>query len=68
MNKLMKIPLWLPFAGMIIGIVFLIIVASMPNTALLIAGLILLHISAWIVGAKFLLCGFGFFSSVLSSK
>ena len=68
MNKLMKIPGYIPFFGLIISIVLVIISAHIDSSALLIVGLILLHITAWISAIQFFICGIGFFSSVLGSS
>ncbi|HBS87805.1 MAG: hypothetical protein A2W91_11180 [Bacteroidetes bacterium GWF2_38_335] len=68
MKKLMKIPMYVPVIGLIISFVLFFIVVNSPNDALLAAGLVLVHLSAWILAAKFLLLGPGFFSMVLSDK
>lgn len=68
MGKLMRIPLLIPIIGLIVSFVLLIIVAHIPNTPLLIAALVLLHLSGWILAAKYFICGITSFSAVLSTK
>jgi hypothetical protein len=68
MKKLMRIPLYIPFIGMIVSFALLILVSYEPNEALMMTGLILLHLCGILAGAKFLLCGVGFFSTVLDTK
>ncbi|MBN2682093.1 MAG: hypothetical protein JXR58_06260 [Bacteroidales bacterium] len=67
MKKLMKIPLYIPFLGMFLSFVFFIIAAQSPNDALVIAGAVLIHLSAWILIVNFVLSGMGFFSMVLKN-
>ncbi len=64
----MKIPFYISFIGIIVSFALFVILASMPNETLLIAGVILFFLSGWMLAAKFLLCGVSFFSSVLSEK
>jgi hypothetical protein len=68
MNKLMKIPFYFPFIGVLISFVLFILMAYIPNTALLITGVILFHLCGWILAIKFFLGTVGFFSTVLDSK
>jgi hypothetical protein len=68
MEKIKKLPLYVPALGMVASYVLIIIVAFMPNTPLLIAGMILLHLSGWLLAVKFFLCGAAFFSSVLNTQ
>jgi hypothetical protein len=68
MEKLMKIPFYLPFTGIIVSFALFVILAYIPNSALLITSMILFHLSGWLLAVKFFLCGVGFFSSVLSTK
>ena len=68
MEKFMKIPFIIPFLGIMAGIALLITVAYNMNTNLLITGLILFHVSAWVLAARFLFSAAGFFSSVLDKK
>lgn len=64
----MKIPFIIPFLGVMAGIALFITVAYNMDTTLLITGLILFHVSAWILIARFLFSAAGFFSSVLDKK
>jgi len=66
MKSLMKIPFYVPFMGILVSVAILIISASSENMPLIITGIVLFHLSGWILAAKFLLGGVGFFSSVLS--
>ena len=66
MKSLMKIPLYIPFFGILISVALLIFSASSESMPLIITGIVLFHLSGWILAAKFLLGGVGFFSSVLS--
>jgi hypothetical protein len=68
MKKLMKIPLYVPFIGLIASFALLITAGHMPNMALLITGAILLQLSGWILAAQFFLCGVGFLSSQLDTE
>ena len=68
MNGLKKILAILPYIGIIAGFVLIIIVASVPNTELMITGLVLVHVSIWALAVRFIFIGVGFFSTVLSSK
>ena len=64
----MKIPLYFPLVGLVVSFVLLIIAAYVPNITLLIMGIILMHLSGWILAIKFFLCGVVSFSSVLITK
>ena len=64
----MKIPFYFSFLGILVSIALLIFVSYMPNMALLVTGVILLHLSGWILAAKYFLSVTGFFSTVLDSK
>jgi hypothetical protein len=68
MKKLMRIPFYIPFLGIIISFILFFIVASVPNTTLLVTGVVLLHLSGWLLIARFFLCTTGFFSIVLMPK
>lgn len=67
MKKLMKIPLYIPFLGILISFILFIVAANNPNDALVIAGAILIHLSGWILIGNFILSGMGFFSMVLKN-
>jgi hypothetical protein len=67
MKKIMKIPFYIPFIGIIVSAVLFIIAANMPDSPLLLVGVILFHLSGWIMAVKFFLCGVGGLSSVLST-
>jgi len=64
----MRMPLLIPLIGLIVSFALLIFVANVPNTALLITGIILMHLSGWILAAKYFILGITAFSSVLSTK
>jgi hypothetical protein len=68
MEKFMKMPLYIPLIGLIVSFALLIFVANVPNMPLLITGIILMHLSGWLLAAKYLICGVTAFSSVLSTK
>jgi hypothetical protein len=68
MKKLMKIPFYIPFIGILVSFILFIIAANTPNMALLITGVILFHLSGWTLAAKYFICTVGFFSTVLDSK
>ncbi len=68
MKKLMQIPFYIPFLGIVISFILFIIAANSPNMALLITGVILLHLSGWILIVKFFLCTVGFFGTVVGPK
>jgi hypothetical protein len=65
MQKLMKIPFYVPFLGVLASFALIIAAAYVPSTAMLIAGMVLLHLAGWIAAAKFFLSGIGFLSSVV---
>lgn len=67
MKKIMKIPFYISFIGILVSTVLFIIAANMPNTALLITGVVLFHLSGWMIAVKFFLCGVGGLSSVLAA-
>ncbi len=68
MEKLMKISMNLPIGGVILGLVLLVISAYTDITAIMIAGIVLLHVSGWLLGAKFLFSGLGFFSTTVGGE
>ena len=68
MEKLMKIPFYIPFIGILVSVALLIISASSESMPLIIAGIVLFHLSGWLLAVKFLLGGVGFFSSVLNEN
>jgi hypothetical protein len=68
MKKLMNIPFYIPFAGIIVSFALFITVAYSPSTALLIAGMILFHLCGWILAVKFFLGTIGFFGSIVGPK
>jgi len=68
MGKFMKIPFYFPLIGLMVGFVLLLIAANVPNMALLITGIILIHLAGWILAINFFLCGVVSFSSVLITK
>jgi hypothetical protein len=68
MQKIMKIPFYIPFIGIIVSAVLFIIVANMPDSTLLIASVVLFHLSGWIIAVKFFLCGVGGIASALDVK
>jgi len=66
MKNLIKIPWYIPLTGILIGFILIIVAANIPSMALLIAGLILLHLCVWVYAIEFFLIVFGFFSSILN--
>lgn len=57
-----------PLVGIIISLILLVISAYTGITAIMIAGVVLLHVSGWLMGAKFLFSGIGFFSNVVGGE
>jgi hypothetical protein len=68
MNKIVKFPFYIPFIGILISAALFIISANVPNTTLLIAGVVLFHLSGWMIAVKFFLCGVGGIASALDVK
>jgi hypothetical protein len=66
MNKIMKIPFYIPFIGILLSFALLLTAAEYPNSALIISGLIILFLSAWILGITFFMIAFGSFGTVLN--
>jgi len=66
MGKIMKIPFYLPFIGIIVSFALILFVAYSPNMTLMITGVILLHLSGLILAAKFFLSFIGFMSTSLN--
>jgi len=64
----MKIPFYVPFIGILASFALFFVVASIPDTTLLIMGVILFNLSGWLLVAKFFLSTVGFFSTVLNAK
>ena len=65
MEKLMKIPMNVPIGGIVLSLILLVVSAYIDIPAIMITGIILLHLSGWLMGAKFLFSGIGFFSNVV---
>ena len=55
MEKLMKMPSYIPIIGLIISFALLFAFSFIPEMAILIAGLVLFHLSGWVLPAKYLL-------------
>jgi hypothetical protein len=68
MGKLMKVPFYVPFIGIMASFALFMIVASIPNMPLLITGVVLFQLSGWTLVAKFFLGTVGFFGTVINSK
>ncbi|MFH0892800.1 MAG: hypothetical protein V2A54_00045 [Bacteroidota bacterium] len=68
MEKFMKIPYYIPLLGILISLALFIFVASNQDMNLLIVGVVLFHLSGWILTAKFFISTLGLFSSVLDTK
>lgn len=65
MRKFMRIPWYYPFAGVVGGFGLLIAGALIPDSAVAIAGIVLLQLSGWVFAARFFFSGCGFFSMAL---
>jgi len=68
MEKFMKISMNVPLVGIIVSLILLVVSAYVLYTPLMIASVILLHLSGWMMGAKFLFSGLGFFSNVIAEE
>lgn len=68
MDKLIKIPFYVPFIGILVSFGLLISFGTMEEEALLIAGLVLLHLCGWVMAVKFFTCAFSSFGAVLSGN
>ncbi len=63
-----KIPSYISYIGIIVSFILLIVMANIsdePNMPLLIAALVILHLSMWLLAIKYIVWVFSFFGSVL---
>ncbi len=67
MKKILNLPFYVPVLGILISFAMIIINLWFPMVPLLIAGMVLLHVSGWLAAIRFFVCGFSMFSVVLSS-
>jgi len=68
MDKLIKIPFYVPFLGILLSFGLLISFGYIEEDALLIAGILLLHLCGWVMAVKFFACAFSSFGAVLSGN
>ncbi|PKP21532.1 MAG: hypothetical protein CVU05_06570 [Bacteroidetes bacterium HGW-Bacteroidetes-21] len=68
MKRLLNVPFIIPALGIIASFVLFIIAASSQDMTLIMTGLVILHLSVWIMAIKFFLTAIGFFSAILDSK
>jgi hypothetical protein len=68
MEKFMKIPAYIPMIGIALSFALFVIAANIPNMTLVITGAVLFHLFGWMLIARYFLCVFGFFGTVLDSK
>ena len=68
MERLMKFPSVISYIGIVVSFILLIVMANIseePSMPLLIAALVILHLSMWMLAIKYILIAFGFFGAVL---
>ncbi len=68
MEWIKKTPLYVPALGMVASYVLIIVAVLMSSMPILLAGLIVLHIFVWLLGAKFFLLAASSFSVVLDPQ
>ena len=68
MNKLMKIPSYISYIGILISFALFLISVYTAKPDLALPGAILFLVSGWLLAAKFFLCSLGFFSTILDTK
>lgn len=68
MERLANFPPVISYIGIIVSFILLIVMANIseePNMSILIAALVILHLSVWMLAVKYILIAFGFFGAVL---
>lgn len=68
MNKIMKIPFYVPFLAILLSFALFIFESYSESAILLVIALVIFFLSAILLAIRFFLGAVGFFSNILGSK